>query len=249
MTDRTITAPTDNPVGRVADGWWPPVGYLVVPQRTPFIPAKRTTFDDLHHPEAYRRPVFWYRSAAQLLALTAALLAFLHQYALAATVAVPAGLALFLYGCLVGTRDAVSGEIRDSIIEDVLIDREEEAHWAGLELAPCDVWPNVLASVPYAGFIYVIRFDTGSIKVGMTNDPKRRLLEHRRHAAAYGVVITAHWVSPSHLNYIDNEAELLGVCREYETPTKKEYFHGLDFDSVVKVATCLRYDLDRGETP
>ncbi len=91
------------------------------------------------------------------------------------------------------------------------------------------------------GFIYVIQFSTGAIKVGQTVEPRTRLNKHRRDAEVYGVVIVDYWVSPQHANYLSSETLLIKHCREVATPVKKEYFIGLAFADAVAIAGRLPF--------
>ncbi len=91
------------------------------------------------------------------------------------------------------------------------------------------------------GFIYVIRFSTGAIKVGQTVEPQVRLNKHRRDAEAYRVTVVDYWVSPQHSNYLTNETLLIDRCRQIGVGVKKEYFHGMDFADAVQIAGRLPY--------
>jgi hypothetical protein len=91
------------------------------------------------------------------------------------------------------------------------------------------------------GYVYVIRFDTGVVKVGQTLNPASRLPDHRADAAAFGVTVTDFWISPSHINFRDNEARLINACVRVSRRTRVEYFHDLTFDKAVSFAAELTF--------
>jgi hypothetical protein len=98
---------------------------------------------------------------------------------------------------------------------------------------------ETLLPVQDQGYLYVIGFSSGPVKVGQTADPRRRFAEHRRDAGAYGVKISNFWISIAHSNYLANEVELIDLCLGFGTPVKREYFHGADFDVVARGAADL----------
>ncbi len=95
------------------------------------------------------------------------------------------------------------------------------------------------------GYVYVIRFDTGVVKVGQTLNPGNRLPDHRADAAAFGVTVTDFWISPSHINFRDNETRLINACVQVSRRSRVEYFHNLAFDQAVGFATELTFHSSR----
>ncbi|MFI7026281.1 GIY-YIG nuclease family protein [Micromonospora sp. NPDC049900] len=81
------------------------------------------------------------------------------------------------------------------------------------------------------GFLYVIRFDTGVIKAGRTNDLRRRSREHLRDAARFGVGVTVDWTSELVPDSVACERSLLGVLSHYgrRTAAGREYFRDVPF--------------------
>lgn len=134
-------------------------------------------------------------------------------------------------------------------------DEVEAAAMAAVEAAdearraaqmPRQIATDFPVAFPGEGFLYILRFSAGGVKVGQTSNLRRRLSEHRRDGEAYGVVITDYWVSPAHKNYLDNEIELIGFCDGISTTrAKREYFHGIEYGDVVRFAAKrLRYYTD-----
>jgi hypothetical protein len=80
-----------------------------------------------------------------------------------------------------------------------------------------------------AGFLYVIEFTASVVKVGQTINPRRRLLQHQRDANTFKTLISHFWISPPHLNYADNELELIDRCLQISTRLRREYFHDIGF--------------------
>lgn len=88
------------------------------------------------------------------------------------------------------------------------------------------------------GHIYVLEFngDDGIIKVGMTANPKQRMSEHAKQAAAFGTCITRMWVSRAHTRYQESEKLLLlATSRRCESMVGQERFFGVSFIDVVKL--------------
>ncbi|MEV0396480.1 GIY-YIG nuclease family protein [Polymorphospora rubra] len=82
-----------------------------------------------------------------------------------------------------------------------------------------------------AGFLYVIRFDTGVVKAGRTNDVGRRRGEHTRAAARFGVRLAEVWTSVLVEDADRAERRLLGVLQGVgrRTDAGREYFRGVPF--------------------
>lgn len=125
---------------------------------------------------------------------------------------------------------------------------EEAAHHAAEDRARSsvpvpEVDPAAWSSIPLArdgcGYLYVIRFETGVVKVGRTNHPSRRIGEHRRDAFAYNVVMTDVWVSEEHLGHLTNEVELITYAHSTAGRMRREYFHGADFRGLAEYAHAL----------
>lgn len=91
------------------------------------------------------------------------------------------------------------------------------------------------------GHIYVIAFDSGTVKVGRAADAAKRLAKHRNEAARHGVTATTEWSSPPHTDDAETEQKLIQFCREHGTlqPGTSEYFVGLDFVAVREFAEQL----------
>jgi hypothetical protein len=74
-------------------------------------------------------------------------------------------------------------------------------------------------------FLYIVQFDTGSIKVGRTANPVARLKAHAAAARTQGVQVTAQWVSQAVPAAPDMERKLLGFCSSrYASLNGGEYF-------------------------
>lgn len=84
------------------------------------------------------------------------------------------------------------------------------------------------------GHVYIIRFSTGMVKVGKTNDLVRRMGEHRRSSARYGVVMTGVWFSLPHPDWHAIERRLIAEADRRSTyRVKQEYFKGIEnFDEL-----------------
>jgi hypothetical protein len=98
------------------------------------------------------------------------------------------------------------------------------------------------------GYLYVVAFDTGTVKVGQTEDPRRRLPNHLAEAAAFGVKVVSYWISPSHMNFRDNETRLINRCMGVSRRTRLEYFHEVPYSTAVGFARELTYHSARPGT-
>lgn len=89
------------------------------------------------------------------------------------------------------------------------------------------------------GYLYVIAFSTGTVKVGKTKRPEKRFGEHEREAAAFGGTITERWLSAAHDGYATNEGRLIDACATEGTQIRREYFSGLPFARAKEIAESL----------
>jgi hypothetical protein len=92
------------------------------------------------------------------------------------------------------------------------------------------------------GHVYVIRFSSQIVKVGRTAAPRTRMRWHLSSAAWYGTTIEKAWLSRPHVDVVPNERALIKYGRERATAqTGNEYFRGVDFADVVRLAESLTY--------
>jgi hypothetical protein len=94
-----------------------------------------------------------------------------------------------------------------------------------------------------SGFIYVIEFSTGLIKVGMTKDGDNRLKQHAKAAHQQKSSILDHWISSRHKGYQENEASLISFCLKHYGPPAhgKETFASASFETTVSFAQSLSF--------
>ncbi len=93
------------------------------------------------------------------------------------------------------------------------------------------------------GFVYLIEFSTNRIKPGLTEDPQRRLSEHRVAARCYGTEVERVWLSPPHVAAPENEALLLAFCRNYPGAEGfGEFFADVPYDKALAVAQSLPFE-------
>lgn len=95
---------------------------------------------------------------------------------------------------------------------------------------------------PLGPYVYVVHFNVGVIKVGMTRKPTDRIGRYRSSLSPFGITIADLWFSEPHGQAEDNERLLLSFCRERSGQTRqREYFTGVDFKQVVTFADTLPY--------
>lgn len=147
------------------------------------------------------------------------------------------GSATYLRALYLGAYDGLS-EVEYALERERGLHAEAELRRREME-AECDLALDLQQAPLGERYIYVLGFSTGGVKVGQTFDPARRIREHRRDAAAFGVNLVSFWVSPPHLNYLATEASLIACCLDVSTPVRKEYFPEVSFSYAVHIANQL----------
>ena len=103
-------------------------------------------------------------------------------------------------------------------------------------------WPPRDKSQDPNGYVYVIEFTGGPIKVGRTDNPRMRNREHERAAAKFG---RRAWVSPLHGAWVRNKAHLIEEAERIGTRIGGcEYFE-VSYDHMLEMAA----ELDMERTP
>lgn len=95
-----------------------------------------------------------------------------------------------------------------------------------------------------ANRIYVIQFDSGRIKVGLTRNFEKRLQQHSGAARAFDETVARHWSSDVHTQASDNELSLIEFCSKRGRQCAREWFMGVLFEDVVEHAKQLPMYLD-----
>ncbi len=91
------------------------------------------------------------------------------------------------------------------------------------------------------GYIYVIEFTGGTVKVGRTKDAAQRLAQHARAADVHGAAVARHWFSERHMEFAANEKRLISFCMKHfgEPATGAESFSGADYAATVAYGETL----------
>lgn len=84
-------------------------------------------------------------------------------------------------------------------------------------------------------YLYVIEFQNGTVKVGRTTNPDKRLSDHRSTGKALGVPVTRAWVSDAHEGSEATEQMLLNVLGQ--ATEGREWFREVMFLHAVERAT------------
>lgn len=94
----------------------------------------------------------------------------------------------------------------------------------------------------YNGFVYIIEFTGGVVKIGMTTNPVGRITSHAHNARSFGLDVKQVWLSPEHCEYQENERILLASTSLVAEPMHgREFFKGLDSSVVLKLANELSF--------
>ncbi|MER7361909.1 hypothetical protein [Nonomuraea wenchangensis] len=84
-----------------------------------------------------------------------------------------------------------------------------------------------------AGFLYVVEFTDGWIKVGRTRNAKVRINDYAKEAYMRRAKVVRVHLSGPHEGYEANEATLINFCAgRAQDAIGREYFHGLRFEAV-----------------
>lgn len=89
------------------------------------------------------------------------------------------------------------------------------------------------------GFIYLIKFSDGTLKVGRSKHrPRNRIKLHALDAAKFGISAEDSWVSRVHPFHDVAESVLIKFCKEVGTSVllTREFFTGVDLASCVRFA-------------
>jgi Homeodomain-like domain len=62
------------------------------------------------------------------------------------------------------------------------------------------------------GYVYVIEYSTGAVKVGSTRDPRGRIQNLEWTAAQFGVTVARGWLSDGDEDYREREQDLIAVA-------------------------------------
>lgn len=94
----------------------------------------------------------------------------------------------------------------------------------------------------FGGYVYIVEFDSGLLKVGMTQFPQSRLTYHARHAASFGIRAVRGWLSPLHEEPFRTEGLLIAAAAEMGTAAGgREYFAGVGFEEIVTRAAAFDF--------
>jgi hypothetical protein len=102
--------------------------------------------------------------------------------------------------------------------------------------------PTLPTSIKYAGFVYIIEFDNGTVKAGRTVEPPKRLANLIATSSGFRIHASRIWLSPAHADYCDNERRILEWARARAGSVQKnEYFTGLSVRETVEFANSLEF--------
>ena len=66
------------------------------------------------------------------------------------------------------------------------------------------------------GYVYVIAFSDGTVKVGRTQKFGPRMIRHRANARNFGLSVTGSWISAPHAEWLANEDALKLIAADIE---------------------------------
>lgn len=87
------------------------------------------------------------------------------------------------------------------------------------------------------GYVYVLLFMNGVVKVGRTVNPTTRIDSHRHTGDAHGNPLTNYWVSKKLVNMEEAEHRLIAYCEDRGTSVAgKEWFRAVPYMELVDFA-------------
>lgn len=91
------------------------------------------------------------------------------------------------------------------------------------------------------GYLYVVQFDNGVVKIGKAHNADARLSDHETNAGRFGLSIVQRWSSDIVHDVDASENELRCFCRAIGVPTAsgREYFCDLPFTVAVHQAHAI----------
>lgn len=96
------------------------------------------------------------------------------------------------------------------------------------------------------GYIYVIGFSNGTVKVGSTARPRMRFTQHRGDATKFGLRVDEWWISEALPDYRDRELDLIANANEMDNEGRlgrdREYLQGVPFHAVAELAQDIATD-------
>ncbi|MEU9713942.1 hypothetical protein [Streptomyces sp. NPDC047976] len=96
--------------------------------------------------------------------------------------------------------------------------------------------------VTKCGWLYIVEFSDGVIKVGRTADARERIKRHGWDARRRGAEIGRWWISVKHSNVDETERVMKQCClRHWKLFDGDEYFADADFDMAVTYAMFFKY--------
>ncbi len=99
--------------------------------------------------------------------------------------------------------------------------------WRGTSFRE-DRAPIPAAAIRGEANLYVIGYDSGTVKVGYSKSPGSRIGAHVGAARRHGVEVTSVWVSGPHVEFTSNEAALKEWCgTRCDSQQGAEYFTGV----------------------
>lgn len=92
----------------------------------------------------------------------------------------------------------------------------------------------------HEGYVYVLEFSSGVVKVGRTKRLEKRLGQHAQAAQVQRQRVQRSWVSPRHADYADSEQKLIDFCAgRWSLTSGSEYFADADYDEIAQFASIL----------
>jgi hypothetical protein len=92
----------------------------------------------------------------------------------------------------------------------------------------------------HGGYVYLVEFVGGIVKVGMTANPQSRLANYTSGAGVFGPQPLRGWLSPLHLNPRATEKILREVLADLGSPVAgREWFTEVSFEEAINKASLL----------
>lgn len=97
--------------------------------------------------------------------------------------------------------------------------------------------PTLPGRVKFGGYVYILEFTDGLVKVGMSSEPRTRVSALTAAAKVFGQDALRGWLSPHHEQPTRSEARLIAAATALGGQSRAvEYFTGVSFPALVRLA-------------
>lgn len=114
------------------------------------------------------------------------------------------------------------------------------------ELAWVVPFPDELRTVDEPGYVYVVSFSNGVVKVGRSGSPRERIASHRHSAQCFGLSLEREWISEKLSMSMAAEQRVIAAAASIGRRTcGSEWFVDIRFSDAVRIAESVCQESSR----